>query len=67
MTTQSAPFYWLTCDAPGCGVKSTEGGEYVAWEDEAQAVDNASDSEWSCIDGRDYCYEHAPDPTGGTE
>ena len=31
MSVKSAPYYWLVCDAPGCGVSSTEGSEFAAW------------------------------------
>lgn len=58
MSTQSAPFYWLVCDYPGCGVKSTEDGEYSAWSDAGQAVDDATSSDWLSDERGDYCPEH---------
>lgn len=67
MALQSAPYYWLTCDGPDCGIKSTEGSEHSAWMDHGQAVDQATDSEWWIGDhGATYCPEHAPKcPTCG--
>lgn len=61
MTYQSKPFWWLTCDEPGCGVKSTEGSEYAAWDDKSQAVSDAIDSEWSATDDETlhFCSEHS--------
>lgn len=50
----SAPFYWLLCDR--CGVKSTEGQEYVAWQEQDQALDMAREADWLLTeDGRHYC------------
>jgi hypothetical protein len=60
MTVKSAPYYWLTCDAPTCGVSSTEDSEYTAWGDQGTAVMSAVDSDWFITDdGRHYCSEHA--------
>lgn len=60
MTYASAPFWWLTCDAPGCGVKSTEDGEYDAWAEEGVARDHALDSGWvgPQDDQQHYCNRH---------
>ena len=63
MTLDSKPFYWMTCDAPECGVKSTEGGEFDAWADSDTAIDDARNSDfWVDVkgDGRAFCEEHAP-------
>lgn len=53
MSLKSAPFYWVICD--GCGAKSTEGGEYAAWESAGTAEQDALDSEWSEHKGKHYC------------
>lgn len=65
MSIKSKPFYWLECDEPGCGNKSTDGDEYDAWADESQAVDCAGNAEWLILDGKHYCDGHATkhDPT----
>jgi hypothetical protein len=57
---QSAPFWWVICDAPNCGVKSTEGGDYAAWDDASGARDDAIDSGWvsDADDQRHYCDDH---------
>lgn len=63
MTLASKPFYWVECDAPACGAKSTEGGDYDAWADSGTALDDAQASDWWVDqkgDGRAFCEEHAP-------
>jgi hypothetical protein len=64
MTVKSAPYYWLECDEPGCGIKSTENSEHTAWSDEGYALDSAIDSDWLAVPGEDkvakhYCEDHA--------
>ena len=59
MSLKSRPFYWLECDEPDCGVKSTEGGEYDAWSNSYQAFDDADSSDWLIIGDAHYCYEHS--------
>jgi hypothetical protein len=44
VSVKSAPYYWLVCDK--CAVRSTESGEHSAWMDEAQAIDDAEESDW---------------------
>ncbi len=62
MAIRSEPYYWLTCDHPGCGVKSTEGGEFTAWADIVGAVEDAFNSDWTVtFDGKHYCDEHHPE------
>lgn len=58
---ESAPFWWIVCDEPECGAKSTEGSDYVAWADKSQARDSAMDSEWAATDteGLFFCSEHS--------
>lgn len=59
MSTKSAPYYWLECDHEGCGVKSTENGEFTAWSDESGAVEEATGSDWLVTDdGEHYCSKH---------
>lgn len=58
MSVNSAPYYWLECDFPGCGVHSTEEGEFSAWVDSGQAREEAENSEWLCTDDGDYCPTH---------
>lgn len=60
MSVQSKPFYWLVCDHDGCGVKSTEGGEFDAWSDVDGAEEDAYNSDWGRVGERDYCLEHYP-------
>jgi hypothetical protein len=59
MSIKSKPFYWLECDEPGCGVKSTEGGEFDAWSDAHQAVDDADASDWLITGVAHFCFDHA--------
>lgn len=60
MSIRTSPYYWLECDAPGCGANSTEGDDYTAYGTEEGAKEQAQDAEWKLIeDGRHYCYEHA--------
>ncbi len=56
---QSAPYYWLTCDEPDCGNVSTEGCDFTAWEDESQAVEQATESDWLAVGDNHYCDGHA--------
>lgn len=65
MSTKSAPFYWITCDAEGCGARcpSDEYDECVAYMTAEQAKDVADVSDWEtnyAKRGRDYCPDHAP-------
>ena len=64
MSVESAPFYWLTCDGldddgTTCGIKSTYGGDYVAWDSPEQAREDAEAADWAHHNGKDYCDEHA--------
>lgn len=59
MSTASTPFFWLTCDHPGCQVKSGDDGDYAAWSTVEQARDSANDGDW--LIGHelgDFCPEH---------
>lgn len=58
MSYQSAPFWWLVCDAPDCKAKSSEGSEYCAWSDKSGAEGDAVDAEWLVGDKHHYCPEH---------
>jgi hypothetical protein len=59
MAVKSAPYYWLVCDHPDCTNKSTEGGEYDAWSDEHNAIEEAECRDWIVVDGKHYCDGHA--------
>jgi hypothetical protein len=61
MSVQSEPYYWLECDEPDCGVKSTKGGEYTAWSDVNGAVEDAEGCGWVIVDGKHYCDTHIPE------
>jgi hypothetical protein len=60
MSYESAPFWWIVCDEPECGAKSTEGSDYSAWGDQGGARDEALDSDW--IEAKDgdlfFCSLH---------
>lgn len=57
---KSEPFYWLVCDYPDCNLRSTENGEYAAWQDEDMAVEEAQNSDWLITDdGKHYCEAHS--------
>ncbi|BCW61897.1 hypothetical protein [Arthrobacter sp. StoSoilB22] len=58
MSVKSAPYYWLVCDHEGCEAKSTEGGDFSAWEEEDSAWEEAMNSEWSEVAGKHYCDQH---------
>jgi hypothetical protein len=59
MSLKSKPYFWLECDT--CGAKSTEDGDYSAWEDHGAAADEAYDRDWLSLDGKDYCDLCRPD------
>lgn len=66
MTIRSAPYYWVKCD--GCGVSSTEGGEYSAWNGESVALDDALNSDWTAYGDLHFCYDCTPkDDDGGAQ
>lgn len=52
MTIKSAPYYWVECD--GCGDRC-EYGDFSAMGDPGQAVDGATESEWSVQGERHHC------------
>lgn len=59
MTLQSAQYFWITCDYPGCGTSAAESSEYTAWGDVGQAFDQANDVEWLVKDdGTAFCQSH---------
>lgn len=61
MGYQSAPYWWIVCDEPGCEAKSTEGSGYAAWGDQGGARDEAIDSDWREARTGDlfFCWEHS--------
>lgn len=62
MSVGSAPYFWLVCDQPGCDRKSTEGGEFTAWSEEDQAVEEAFNIDWTITsDGNHFCDLHHPE------
>ena len=63
MSVKSAPYYWLECDEPGCGAKSTESSEHTAWSDLDGAIGQAEGADWQVEDGH-YCDIHWTTPTG---
>lgn len=69
MSIKSKPFYWLECDEPECGNKSTDGDEYDAWADESQAIECAYNADWLILEGEHYCDGHASkhDPDAAEE
>lgn len=57
MTYASAPFWWLTCDAPACCNRRPSGDyEVSAWSDQQ----NALDSDWVAADNDrlHFCDDH---------
>ncbi len=62
MSFESAPYYWIVCDQPDCGAKSTEFGEFTAWSDKDGAEEEAFNSDWTIAqDGKHYCEKHHPE------
>ena len=61
---QSAPYYWVTCDEPGCDARCPD-HEVTAWSDSDTAIDSAEESDWSCERGPltwvTFCPAHRPD------
>lgn len=63
MSIKSAPFYTIVCDYPGCGTDTGDLGEYAAWSDLSQAVEEWESSDCLVVengpdDKRFYCREH---------
>lgn len=59
MSIKSKPYYWVVCDEPGCDATSSDLGDFSAWGDEADAIDEAADWDWEVqVDGKDYCEDH---------
>lgn len=59
MSVQSAPYYWITCDWPGCDATAQD-GDYSAWGDHGAAYGEAVNAEWCCTDNEgDFCPEHS--------
>ena len=62
MSYKAAQYWWITCDAPDCGVKSTDDDDYSAWSDQGTAWERAYDSDWvghdGGSDGPHYCPDH---------
>ena len=60
MSFDYAPYYWVTCDWPGCTSDSKELGEFTAWSDEWAAVEEANDHGWliGSYDGPHFCDAH---------
>lgn len=61
MSVKSEPYYWLECDEPDCGAKSTEGGDYTAWSEVFEAEEEAYNSDWGRVEGKHYCPAHIPE------
>ena len=61
MTIQAAPYYWVSCDAPGCTARCPDVmDEYSAFADISGALETADASDWRHTDdSRDYCENHA--------
>ena len=66
MAINSAPFWWLTCDHPGCTERAPN-PEYVsAWATVEQALDGGYNDDWLITDdGEHYCPRHVEDETIG--
>ncbi|MFC8038737.1 hypothetical protein ACFUOZ_05235 [Paenarthrobacter sp. NPDC057355] len=59
MSIRESSYYWLECDT--CTEKSTEGGDFGAWSEVSQAIDEATNGDWWIgDDGQHYCFDHAP-------
>ena len=67
MTLQSAPYYWITCDATDCDNRCPdEISEATAWERPDHAEADAAEAGWVTDDaGRWFCTEHPACPTCG--
>lgn len=65
MSTKSAPFFWIECDAEGCDWRcpGSDNEDCIAYVTASQAKDVAECSDW-WLDykgtGKDYCPEHKP-------
>lgn len=68
MSVKSEPYYWLECDGPECGRKSTEYGDHTAWAEEHMAEEEAENGDWALTDeGKHFCPKHRPVYTCGAE
>src|SRR6478609_10346249 len=65
MTLQSAPYYWITCDATDCDERLYGNDDATAWATTKEAEDVADDCGWRQHAGRWYCDEHPDCPLCG--
>lgn len=62
MTIREIPMYQVVCDHGGCDYYTAMDGEFYAWAEESQALDEWVESEnVQTPDGRHFCREHIPD------
>lgn len=60
MSVQAANYYWLTCDwRSGCSERSTDSGEYGAWDHLGEAISEAYDADWFIGDNEHFCAIHS--------
>ena len=64
MTLQSAPYYWITCDATDCDERTYGQDFAMAWDSIEDAVRGALDHGWRHF-GRWFCDEHPDCPLCG--
>jgi hypothetical protein len=59
MSLESAPFYWIACDAPDCEVRCPDASdEYLAYSDAEGALETAGASDWLMDKDRHLCPDH---------
>lgn len=46
MSIETVPMYRVVCDEPNCG-ESAQEGDYYAWIDASDALQEASDADWT--------------------
>lgn len=60
MSIEKVDMFKVVCDEPGCGVETFDlGGEFAAWADHGQAIDDWVNGNGQHVEGATYCPAHA--------
>jgi hypothetical protein len=62
MSIKEATYYYVECDAAGCGARTGDMGEYSAWSDHGVALDEwvSGDGYHDDKTGQSFCGDHWP-------
>jgi len=65
---RSKPYYWITCDHPGCEERSPGSGyEYSAWSEPQDVITCAEEGDWQQQGDLWFCPDHAVEEESGAE